>query len=450
MKRYLTLFIVTFLAAAPAAMAAEKASLAQCIAWAVERSPTTQEGNADVAKAKGMLAEVRGHGLLQGELFGMVAPTATAKGSPLNANPGYSSGTLKGVTDWEIGTLQVIQPLYTFGKLDAYGRAATAGIEVAEARRESKRMSTALLITEAYQGYLLADTAVYITDDIDGIVTKAIRQTEAMLEDDSDEVQPTDLMKLKNARGLVLKNKYEAEQGKIIAASALRVLTGHDVVPEESQLGYMEMPAHSLQEWVGIAKSDRPEYREAAQGLIAMQALVEAKRAEAYPDIFMIGLLSAAHSSGRDRIVDPFIRDDFNHFYGTIGIGMRWKFDLALNDAKVAQAQAEKEAVVAKKRYADEMIPLQVEKDYREMMSLRMQTDALNDAARAGRQWLISAASTYDLGVGEAREIFEALAGYATAEGGRLKALHGHNMKAAELLQHVGRLRADMLANKGE
>ncbi len=450
MKRLTWILVLgASLVISPAAWAAEKASLAQCIAWAVERSPVTEEGNADVAKAKGLLAEVRGHGLLQGELFGMVAPTARAKGSPTQALTGFSSSRWTGVTDWEIGTLEVIQPLYTFGKLDAYGRAATAGIEVAEARRESKRMSAAQMATEAYQGYLLADTALYITQDIDDIITKAIRQTENMLEDDSDEVLPTDLMKLKNARGLVLKNQYEAKHGKQIAASALRVLTGHEVVPEESQLGYIDLPAHSLEDWISIARSDRPEYREAAQGLIAKQALVEAKQAEAYPDIFMIGLLSAAHS-GRDRIVDPFIRDDFNHFYGTIGIGMRWKFDLALNDAKVAQARAEKEAVAAKKRYADEMIPLQVEKDYREMMSLRMQTDALNEAARAGRQWLISAASTYDLGVGEAREIFEALAGYAAAEGGRLKALHAHNLKAVELLQHVGRLRAEMLASKGE
>lgn len=450
MRTHLWIWSLAWLVISPAAWAQEKASLAQMIAWAVARSPVLEEGNANVASAQALLAEARGHRWFTGELFGLVAPVADAKGQPGSPAPGYSSGKLNNITDWEWGTLKIIQPLYTFGKLDAYGRAAKAGVEVAKARREQKRMEVAIMVTEAYQTYLLANTALYLTKEVDDILAKAIRRTKKLLNRDSDEVSPTDLLKLENARGLLLKRHYEAEEGKRITLSALRILTGRDVIPAEATLNILALPAYSLEQWVSFAKQDRPEYREAAFGLIAKQALVEAKKAEAYPDIFIIGLLSAAHSSGRDRIIDPFIRDDFNHFYGTVGIGLRWKFDWAINDARVAKAEAEKAVVAAKKRFADEMIPLQVEKDYRQLMSLRRQSDALRKASRAGRQWLISSASSYDLGVGEAKEIFEALGGYAMAEAGRLQAMFAHNMMAVQLLRHVGRLRADTISKKGE
>ncbi|MDX8389117.1 MAG: TolC family protein [Mariprofundaceae bacterium] len=439
-RSFFTLF-ASLIAITPA-LAVEKASLSQCVAWSIERSPDMEEAEANIRQAAALLEQVNGKRYISGSLFAIVAPTATAKGQPLNAEPGYSSAKLHGITDWEWGTLQLTLPLYTFGKIDSYERAAGANIKLHEARREKQKLNVAMLTTEAYQGYLLAHTGMRLAKSIDKIVVKAIAQTEQMLEEESDEVSETDLLKLKSGRGQVLQIYHEAKAGKRFTESALKLLTGHAVIPKERKLTALKLPDLSLQEWITLGKSERPEFREATSGLEARGALLAAEEANALPDIFMFAMMSAAHSSGRDRIIDPFIRDDFNHALGTIGLGMRWEFDPMVHRAKLAGRQAEVDQVRAKQRFANEMIPLQIEKDYREFMGLKDQVAALKQSAQAGRQWLISAATSYDMGIGEAKDIFEALSAYAQAEGAKLKALHKHNMTGIQLLHHVGKIDA--------
>jgi len=427
----------------------QRATLAQAIAWAIEHSPVSEESDANIRKAAALLAQVRATGGISGEFFGLISPVPRAKGQPNNPNPGFSTAKLNGITDWETGKLKLFMPIYTFGKLKSYEEAAMAGIEVASARKDKANVDVAELVAKAYNGYLLAITGQRFINDIKKIVDKAMKQVNIKIERDDDDANPQDLLKLKVAQGLVLKQLYEAEQGEIFARSALRILTGHAMIPKERSLKRIKLPNWQLSQWVAVARAARPEFREAHHGVNAMQKLVQVKEAGYYPDIFLIGVLSAAHSGGRDRIIDPFIKDDFNHFYGTVGIAMKWKFDLSgIQHAIVDQAKANLTAVRAKQKYANMMIPLQVESDYQMLVAKRKQIDALRSSSRAGRQWLFSAASSYDFGVGEAKDVMDALSAYALVEADRIKTIHAYNLQAVSLLHHVGHLHLEDL--KGE
>ncbi|MDX8378045.1 MAG: TolC family protein [Mariprofundales bacterium] len=421
------------------AQASEKASLEQCMVWAVAQSPQNEEYQAKTAAARALLAKVEAAHLPQGELKVLVAPTAQAKGQPGNA-PGYSSGKLRGVTDWEYGTLTIIQPIYTFGKLTAYKEAATAGIAVAEAQQRIQDMSVAELTATAYQSYLLAKTALKLTKFVDGLIGTAIDRNQRLQEGGMDDINPIDILRMQSVRGLILQRKYQAESGLLFTKQALKTLTGHDVRPKERKLSLLSVPQHDLAAWVDIARHERPEFTMAKEGLKARQKLVEVAKASLYPDFFLIGMLSAAHSTGRDRIIDPFIQDPFNHFYGTIGLGMRWAFDLGIKSADVDKAKAEHAEVVAKSRFADEMIPVQVSQGYHNLTSLAKQVKALKSSSRSGKQWLIMAASNYDIGLGTAKDMSDALTAYVMAEASYLVAMHEHNMAAVHLLQNVGQL----------
>ncbi|MDQ6963093.1 MAG: TolC family protein [Mariprofundaceae bacterium] len=444
------IFGMVFFAMQTMAWAGElKASLPQAIAWAVEHNPSTEESNAHIRKAAALLSQVRGTRGISGDFVGLISPVPRAKGQPNTPNPGFSSAKLNGITDWETGKLKLILPIFTFGKIKAYEEAAMAGIEVASARKDQAEFGVADLVSQAYQGYLLAVTGKRFANSINKIVDKAMRQVQEKVNRDDDDANPQDLLKLKLAQGLVLKQVYEAEQGEIFARSALNILTGRAMIPQEKSLKRLKLPKWTLSQWVTVARSGRPEFREAIHGVNAMQKLVRVKEAEYFPDIFLIGVLSAAHSSGRDRIIDPFIQDDFNHFYGTVGVGMKWTFDLGgIHHAKVDQAKADLAVVRAKQKYAEMMIPLQVEADYQQLVAKRKQIIALTRSSKAGRQWLFSAASSYDFGVGEAKEVMDALAAYALVEGERLSTVHAYNLQAVNLLHHVGHLQLQEL--KGE
>ena len=49
---------------------------------------------------------------------------------------------------------------------------------------------------------------------------------------------------------------------------------------------------------------------------MAKQALVNAERADYYPQFFAAGFYSVAGATNRDHLNNPYVTDEFNHNYG--------------------------------------------------------------------------------------------------------------------------------------
>jgi outer membrane protein TolC len=315
-------------------------------------------------------------------------------------------------------------------------------MEVEKSRKEQKRNEIVVKVKEYYYGVLLARDAKELLIEVRGDLTRAHDKAKKLLDQGSDSVEEADLYKLDAFGGEVAKLQAEAVKGENLALAALKARIG---LPPESSLELGDARLLRVGEQIGElnaylerAKLRRPEFRQVSEGLKARQELVAAARAANYPDIFLGATLSAAYASDRDRVNNPWVPDEFNHFWGGVALGLKWKLDFGITSAKVSQEQAQYDRLVSTKYYAEENIPLQIRKYYDEGVEAASSLEATRGGYENSKKWAVTALANFDFGVGPAKEIFDSLQQYAKMRWAYFQSIYNYNLALANLSCAVG------------
>lgn len=421
----------------PAAKAALK--LDDCIRMALKAAPELGEADSDIALATTRLDEAKSYRFLQLELTTMVGPAPIAYKNSVSPDiktdePLFSFNALTWFTRADA---TVVQPLYTFGKISENIKAATHGIEVDRSRKEQRESEIIQKVNEYYNGLLLAREMKELVLEIEEILIKAREKARKLLEQGSDSVDEVDLYKLDAFSGLTTKYLEEAKKGEALALAALRARMGMsadaELITGMERLVIIDAEIPSLESYVENARARRPEIHQIAEGLMARSALVEAAKANYYPDIFLGGLFSWAYADERDRIQNPYITDPFKHIIGGVALGARWKLDFGITGAKVAAERAQYNRLLSTKEYADTNIPLQVKKYYLDLIEARNSAVATRGAYLNAKKWTVTAVANFDFGMGPAKDIFEALQAYSSMRSDFFKSLYNYRIAAANL-----------------
>jgi outer membrane protein len=243
-------------------------------------------------------------------------------------------------------------------------------------------------------------------------------------------------------RGLLGKYLGQARAVEKISMDSLRALTGTgtEAVLEvaEDSLEPVPLPEATLKDYQSKAIGGRPEMAQLEAGFRARRALVEAKKAEMYPDIYagIVGTLS--YASRRDELKNPYVYDPFNSVAATPVLGMRWDVVLDVVPAHVAQAQAEMEALNFKHQSAMIGIPLEVSEAYTQMQSLYRGQQELAKGAAAARRWMVSSYADFSAGLEKADKVAEALKTYALTQAEYLQTVNDYNLVVARLSRVTG------------
>jgi outer membrane protein len=423
------------------APAAEQAlSLNECVARALAHAPELGEAQADVELIGAKLDEAKGNRLPQIDFLGLTGPSPRARGNQISSPDTISSTNALG---WfERGDLTLVQPIYTFGKISHSMSAAKHGMEVERSRKEQKRNEIAVKVKEYYYGVLLARDAKELLIEVRDDLGRAHDQAKKLLDQGASSVEEADLYKLDAFTGEVAKLQAEAVKGETLALAALKARIGvppeYPLVLSDARLVRVGEPIGELNAYLERAKSKRPEFRQVSEGLKARQELVAAARAAHYPDIFLGGNLSAANASRRDRVDNPWVPDEFNHVWGGVALGIKWKLDFGITSAKVAQEQAQYDRLVSTKNYAEDNIPLQIRKFYDEGVEAASSMDASRGAYENSKKWAVTALANFDFGIGPAKEIFDSLQQYAKMRFAYFQSIYNYNLALANLRAAVG------------
>lgn len=427
--------------AAEPAPAAKVLTLDECIRGALATAPELGESQADIELAQSRLDEAKGYRFPQIEMRGLVGPVPEATGNQKESPDGVDNHSF---TWFARADATLVQPLYTFGKISESMKAATHGIEVDRAKKDQRRNEVALQTKEYYYGVLLARELKEVVKEVRENLDKARTKAQELLDKASPNVDELDIYKLDAFNGEVGKYLAEADKGETLALSALRTRVGLppdapvDVATE--RLLPDEETVADLAVYIDEARAKRPEFKQLKEGLQAREALVEAAKAAYYPDIFLAGLLSGAYSPERSRIDNPFITDEFNHFWSGIALGVKWKLDFGITGSKVAGERAQYNRLLSTKAYAENNIPLQVKKAWLELKESEKSIDATRDAYSNAKKWIVSAMANFDFGVGPAKELFDGLQNYARMRGGYFQSIYNQKMSRANLDYAVGAL----------
>jgi len=448
----LTLAALTFFMPGTARSEDGKAalSLEQCIGRAVEVNAEVKgaEFEAEVYRDKKEQADAARYP--QGEViaYGSLSPRARLKnGSTIESTTNINKESYDGV--FGRATVQLIQPLYTFGKIKGYRDAASHGVAVYEAGAKLKATEVAMQVKEAYFGLLLAQETKGLIDEIKESINKATDKVQRQLDAGAPGVDQVDLFKLQTYQGEIDKYDAEAVEGMEKARFGLMLLTDYKGKEEGFEIADQFLIPDDLKVEDYVAYRDRAmggrlEFQQLKEGLLARESLIAVELAEYYPQVFLAVFGSVAGATNRDHLNNPYVFDDYNHSVVGAVLGFKWSFDFGIHRGRLDEARAEYLKLKMKDLYAEGGVPFQVKDAHLQLKKSIEQMAALSRAYKTAKQWAVASLSNFDMGVGEARDIADSISAYARIRADYFRAVYNQKMAIANLDHATGRDAVDI------
>ena len=416
-------------------------SLDEAVELAVRNSPEIKAEQFAVLIRQSQRAQADAARFAQMDVTIVGGPSPRARGNQIDSPDSKNSVVVDGA--FGLATFSIVQPLYAFGKINNLRAAAEHGMAVEEARMHQKATEVAMLVREAYYGYLLAASLERLALEIGAQLASTLDKVQRQLDAQVPGVDNVDLFKLQTFQGQLEKQLNDILQGKALALTGLRTLTG--LAPSlpiqlaDARLQPLERQAPVLEEAISDAQRLRPEFVQAREGVKAFERLVAAAEADYYPLVF-VGLFgNLAEATNRSRLSNPFLYDPLMDDILSPVVGMQWHFDLGLTAARVDEVAAELGQVQQQGVLAEQGIPFQVRQAYLELEQHQANITATRKAFRSGRQWLVAAMANFDLGVGEGKDVAEAAVAYAQLHAAYFQAVYNFNLSLARLDHRAGR-----------
>ncbi len=416
--------------------------LPACIRAALERAPELDGLAAGVDAAQARLAAARASRFGRAEYRQIVGAVNRARGNPI-ASPDTKNDFLDGLGPFIRLDLEVHVPIWTFGRIAAGVEAAEHALAAERAGGEARRAEVVLAVKRLYYGLILSRQLAGVLGESRDTLDEAIAKAQAKLDSGSSLVTELDVLRLRAGRARLARGALEAETAGAKARNALARAVGlagderFDIA--DRKLRPVEASIAPLEEYLAEGTPRRAELVALGRGVAAQEAKVHADEAAAYPAIFLATGVSFARAPNRDEQENPFAFDELNFLRPLAAVGLRWDLGFLRARAVVAESRAELERLRARQREAAGGLALEIRTAYAEVERARGALTVSEEGRKAGRGLLLLSVANYDLGIGDARDLFEALGGHAESSAEALRAVHDYDIAVAELGKAVGR-----------
>jgi outer membrane protein TolC len=429
---------------------AQTVNLDQAVQMSLSADPRIKEREYLVEAARGLLTEVKGNQgwRINANAFVGLAPAVDGgfyQGGLYNdptGTPRRDGDDWNGLSDWTHLEFALIKPLYTFGKIDEYGKAAQGNVDIKRGEVLQTKAETVFDTKRAYFGYLTSRDIRLFLEDMQSRLGQSINRAEHALKEETGEVTQSDLYSLQTAKGLIGKYVHQARAVESISLDGLKVLTGvglkAPLAVADDKLEPVSFPNVDLADLQAKALSDRPEMQQLEAGLKARRALVAAKKAEIMPDIYAGVVGTFSYASQRDKLENPHVYDPFNGGGLTPVLGVKWDAVFDVASARVSQAQAELEALNQKRQFALAGIPFEVAEAYANARANFESQKELAEGAASARRWVIASLADFSAGLEKGDRLAEAIKSYVLTQTEYLRTVNDFNMNVAQLNKLTG------------
>ena len=339
--------------------------------------------------------------------------------------------------------VQFVQPLFTWGKISSSIEAAANAVEARMAAGERTAVGTVEEAKELYFNVLLARTLFGIVEETANGFDDALETARERRDDGDADITELDILYLRVGRAEIKKQLPRLEIGARLALEALRILGGEPrTAPVDVAERFLDpVPAtiREIEYYDAELFEQSPDWKRLQFGLAAQTNQREVAEADYYPSFFLSGTFAYSYAPQRQRQLNPFAWDQFNYLRGPGGVlGVRWPLNFHMTAARVATAQAEVEKLEAQSRRARTGLRLELQQAYDGVTQAREALDALEDGRKAGRAILTLAVTNFDIGIGDASEILQALGNYARISSSYYEAVKEYDMALARLTRVTG------------
>jgi len=424
---------------ATAAEVPAELDLPTCIERALVLSPRLRGAGWEVELALGELMEARAGRWPKGDFINLFGVVNRARGNAV-FSPDEDTDYLTGLGPFTKLDVALNIPIYTFGKIGAGVEAAQRGIGARQARMAGEADEIIANTKELYYSIQLTQQISKLLDEVVKHFGEAIDKAAERLEE--GKITQTDLIKLKLG-----KLRFEREASRVRSAegmteSAMAVALGLEssgkIKLASTKLRPEKAEIKPLQSYVELAFTHRPDWIALKEGMAAEEAKLKVDRLEYFPQFFLTGGVRFAYAPNREDQKNPFVLDDFNYLTPGGALGVHMSLNWLEIAAKIHQQRAKLEKLRADMERARKGVPLEVEKNYRQVLQAQEAMSLASKSHRAARTLLVLTLTNFELGIGEPKEVFEGLGAFTESTAAHYRAIHAYNMALANLSKTVG------------
>ena len=337
--------------------------------------------------------------------------------------------------------LEVFQPLYTFGKLDAAASAGESAVAMQTALGERVKGDLVVDATRAYFGVAFARDLAAMLEDGAKQIAKGKATLVERLKSGDDEVTVQDRLRLEAFETEVVLRLSEAREREATALEGLRALCADrevdiadaTLVATQKDLGTPE--AH----WQ-VAQAHSPELGAARHGLAALEQRDALERARWWPDLLVMGGASIARAQGVDDPPSAFANDPFNATRAELALVLRWNIEPAMQAARVDRTQADRVRGQELAKGGRIAVEFAVRDAYNRAREAGARLDAARQGEKSARGWVASVLQADAIGTASARDLADAYLAYFTLHSRVLQSAYEWNVALAALARASGQL----------
>lgn len=310
------------------------------------------------------------------------------------------------------GSLSVVQPLYTFGKIGAAREAAAAGVSAQRALEDATAGDLSLEAARAYYGLKLARELVSMLDDGVAEIEEAGKRLDERIAEGDGEATIQDRQRLQTllAEGKI--QLTEARNAEGAALAGVRAIaadaSGDDVDIDEDPLEAVTLELDDLDAYVDEARAKRPEVRAAKAGARAAAGLVDLEDSYYWPDLAVVGTFGITRAQGVDDAPSAVYAEPFNTTSGGVALVLRWNLEPWTTHARVARAKAQVKKADELVELAGTGATLEARTAWTEASEARDRVTAATEGEDAARAWLASVLQADAIGTAETRDLADA------------------------------------------
>ncbi len=443
----------------PAAGSVEQYALAELTARAVTNSELMAEFKERRAQAKWDQYKA------EHAWSPKISSTTTAAPVPANADPDRFEENIDEFLDLEIGPfvredLNVVVPVYTFGRVSTAKELAELGIENSKLVNEKQRLDIIFETKRAYYSLRLANAFQEMLEEGEELIEEQLEEMQDARDFGEADFDIKDLRKLQIFSAEVDSRVVDNARLASIAQAGLRFLADidDDVQIQVPKLDDLDTPPELRDRgyYVDQALRHHPEINQLDKAVEARRLEHQLEKAGWYPNLafaFSMGLawsteetalqdICRRDASGDcnevgDLFAEPY-GDPLNGFSVRIGLALRWNIDPFQQHADVEKKDSQRRQIIAQRQRARNALKLEVTRRYREAADAREKIDIdqrrLNAAVRWRNQFGLSAQTAG----GDMSEAIDPLKAFYEARARYLETVYDYLIARAELARTVG------------
>jgi outer membrane protein, multidrug efflux system len=408
----------------------------------VRDNPAARAADAERDMARARAEEARGARWPRLTLTTFVAPSPEIRcdnADCTRTSPVDFALTLEGV--FAGARIELFQPVYTFGKLDAAAAAGDSALAMQSALADRVEGDLIVEATRAYFGVAFARDMLAMLEDGARQLAKAKTTLSERLESGDAEVTVQDRLRLDAFATEVELRASEAREREATALEGLRALCADREVdiaetaltPAEKEL----RPADT--EWQS-AQTASPELRAARHGVAALEQQAALEHARWFPDLLVMGGATLTRAQGVDDPPSAFANDPFNATRAEIALVLRWNLEPAMQAARVARTRAEQTRGQELQSAARVAVEFAVRDAYNRARQAGARLDTARQGEKSARGWVASVLSADAVGTASARDLADAYLAYFTLHSRVLQSAYEWNVALAVLDRATGKL----------